>query len=485
MEKHKILFAASEGVPFVKTGGLADVIGSLPKEFDPEEWDVRVVLPDYTCISPEFRDNFEFVCDFHMGLGSLMGDKYVGIKKTVYDGITYYFIDNLSYFDCFYPYSDTRWDIEKFTFFSKAVLSMLPVIDFKPDIIHCNDWQTGLIPVYLKTIFQGNMFYWGIKSIMTIHNLKFQGTWDVKTVRGLTGLPDELFTPDKLEYHKDANILKGGICYADYVTTVSETYAREIETPEFGEGLHGLLSSRHYDMQGIINGIDYDNYNPRTDKRIYKTFTPNTLGEVKKFNKTHLQEEVGISIDPHKFLIGIVSRLTAQKGFDIVNYCLERIVDEFTQVVVLGTGDPQYENAFRHFEWKYPDRLSANIFYSEDLARKIYASCDAFLMPSLFEPCGLSQLIALRYGTVPIVRETGGLKDTVEPYNEFENTGVGFSFKNFNGEELLDTVNYAKTVFFEKKRNWNKIAKRGMEVDYSWKKPMERYAGLYRYLIGV
>lgn len=483
-EKKKILFAASECVPFVKTGGLADVVGALPKEFDKAEWDIRVVIPDYTCISPEYREKFTYVCDFPMGVGPFIGDKYVGVMQYEYMGITYYFIDNLEYFDCYYPYSDTRWDLEKFIFFSKAVLSMLPVIDFKPDIIHCHDWQTGLIPVYLKTIFQGNMFYWGIKSIMTIHNLRFQGVWDVKSIQGLSGLPRELFTPDKLEFNKDANVLKGGLCYADYITTVSESYCNEIQTPYYGEGLDGLMSSRHFDMQGIVNGIDYVAFDPTTDQSIYRNFNSKNFRENKKYNKTKLQEELGLEVDSHKFLIGIVSRLTDQKGFDLVNYCIERILDDYTQIVVVGTGEPRYENAFRHFDWKYPNRLSANIYYSDDLSRKVYAASDAFLMPSLFEPCGLSQLISFRYGSVPIVRETGGLKDTVEPYNEYENTGTGFSFSNYNGEELLDTVNYAKKIFFEKKRNWNKIVERGMEADFSWKKSMEKYAGLYRYLIG-
>ncbi|MBQ1473613.1 MAG: glycogen/starch synthase, partial [Lachnospiraceae bacterium] len=257
----KILFASSECVPFVKTGGLADVVGALPKEFDKTEWDIRVVLPNYTCIPPKYRDQFKYKTSFQMGGGPFIGVKYVGVMEYEYQGITYYFIDNLEYFECFYPYSETRWDMEKFTFFDKAVLSMLPVIDFKPDLIHCHDWQTGLIPVYLKTEFQANPFFWNMKSIMTIHNLKFQGVWDVKTLQGLSGLPMDLFTPDKLEFNKSGNMLKGGLVYADYITTVSSTYANEIQTPYYGEGLDGLLGSRHFDMQGIINGIDYESYN--------------------------------------------------------------------------------------------------------------------------------------------------------------------------------------------------------------------------------
>lgn len=480
----KILFAASECVPFVKTGGLADVVGALPKEFDKENWDIRVVLPDYTCIPPYFRDKFEFVANFNMACGPYIGEKYVGIMKYEYEGITYYFIDNLEYFELFYPYSDTRWDMEKFIFFDKAVLSMLPVIDFKPDIIHCHDWQTGLIPVYLKNEFQANPFFWGIKSIMTIHNLKFQGIWDIKTVQGLSGLSPDLFTPDKLEFNKAGNMLKGGLVYADYITTVSDSYAQEIQTPYYGEGLDGLLSSRHFDMQGIVNGIDYVSYDPSTDMRLYKNYDVSNFRKLKKVNKERLQQDMDLTVDTGKYLIGLVSRLTDQKGLDLINYCIEGIVDENTQLVVIGTGEGRYENMFRHYAWKYPDRISANICYNDDLARKLYGAADAFLMPSRFEPCGLTQLISFRYGTVPIVRETGGLKDTVEAYNEYEHTGDGFSFKNYNGDELLNTVNYSKFVYFTKKAEWNKMVERGMQKDFSWGNSKNKYENLYNYLIG-
>lgn len=480
----KILFAASECVPFVKTGGLADVVGALPKEFDPSIWDVRVVLPDYTCIPPQYRDKFEYVTHFNLTCGPFIGDKYVGVMQYKLDGITYYFIDNLDYFECFYPYSETRRDMERFTFFDKAVLSMLPVIGFQPELIHCHDWQTGLIPVYLKTEFQGNPFFWGMKTIMTIHNLKFQGVWDVKTLQGLSGLPMNLFTPDKLEFNKAGNMLKGGLVYADYITTVSDSYAEEIQTPYYGEGLDGLLSARHYDMQGIINGIDYKMYDPATDKSIYKNYSAKDFRRNKKVNKTRLQEELGLTVDPKKYMIGLISRLTDQKGLDLVNYCIEGIADENTQLVVIGTGESQYENMFRHYAWKFPDRISANICYSEGLAHKLYSAADAFLMPSRFEPCGLTQLISFRYGTVPIVRETGGLKDTVTPFNEYEHKGDGFSFANYNGDELLNAVNYSKFVFFDKKTDWNHMVDRGMAKDYSWAHSKAKYEELYHYLIG-
>ena len=480
----KILFAASECFPFVKTGGLADVVGALPKEFDKENWDIRVVIPDYTCIPPRFRDNFRFVTSFQMSGGSLMGEKYVGVMEYEYAGITYYFIDNLEYFECFYPYGDTRYDIEKFTFFDKAVLSMLPVIDFKPDIIHCHDWQTGFIPVYLKNEFQGNEFFWGIKTIMTIHNLKFQGVWDIETMEGLSGFPSYLFTPDKLEFNKGGNMLKGGLVYADYITTVSQTYCEEIQTPYYGEGLDGLLASRHFDMQGIVNGIDYITYDPSTDMSIYKQYDVSSFRRNKKVNKEKLQEELGLTVDGKKYLIGLVSRLTDQKGLDLINYAMDGIADDNTQFVVVGTGENRYENMFRHYAWKYPDRVSANIYYSEDMARKLYAAADAFLMPSRFEPCGLTQLIAFRYGTIPIVRETGGLKDTVQPYNEYDKTGDGFSFKNYNGDEMLNIINYSKEIYFTKKTDWNKMAERDMKKDYSWNASKFKYEGLYNYLCG-
>ena len=481
---NKVLFAASECVPFVKTGGLADVVGALPKEFDKEYWDIRVILPNYTCIPPKYRDNFEYVTSFQMGCGPYIGEKYVGLMKYELDGITYYFIDNLDYFECFYPYGETRWDMERFTFFDKAVLSVLPVIDFKPDVIHCHDWQTGLIPVYLKTLFASNPFFQGIKTMMTIHNLKFQGIWDVKTLQGLSGLPMDLFTPDKLEFNKAGNMLKGGLVYADYITTVSETYANEIQTPYYGEGLDGLLSARHFDMKGIVNGIDYEAYNPDTDPKLYKNYNASNFRQIKKLNKEKLQEELGLAVDKKKYMIGLISRLTDQKGLDLINYVIDRIVDDYTQLVVIGTGDPQYENMFRHYAWKYGDRVSANICYSDDLAHKLYAAADAFLMPSQFEPCGLTQLISFRYGTVPIVRETGGLKDTVRPFNEYENTGDGFSFTNYNGEEMLHVINYSKHIFYDCKKQWNQIVDRGMANDYSWKTSKGRYEGLYNYLLG-
>ncbi|MFV0464916.1 MAG: glycogen synthase GlgA [Lachnospiraceae bacterium] len=481
----KILFAASECVPFVKTGGLADVCGALPKELSKDEWDVRVVLPAYSSIPSVYRDEFEFVTQFYMSAGSFIQNKYVGILQYVWNGITYYFIDNEEYFTGSQPYGDFRQDIEKFCFFDKAVLSMLPLIDFRPDLIHCHDWQTGFIPVYLKNEFSADGFFWGIKSIMTIHNLKFQGVWDIQTFQGLTGFSSNLFKPDRLEYKSNANMLKGGLVYADYITTVSETYAEEIQSTEYGEGLNGLLYARRLDMQGIVNGIDYQMYDPATDPLMEKNFTIEDFRKKKHLNKMSLQSELGLTVDKKKFMIGLISRLTDQKGLDLIAAIMDQLVDEFTQIVIIGTGDVQYENMFRHYAWKYGDQVSANICYSEDLAHKLYASADAFLMPSRFEPCGLTQLISFRYGTVPIVRETGGLKDTVIPYNEYEGIGDGFSFQNYNAYDMLNVINYAKHTFFERKRWWNKIVERGMEKDFSWGASTKKYEDLYRYLLGI
>ena len=481
----KFLFVASECVPFIKTGGLADVCGALPKEFDKKYWDVRVVIPNYSCIPEHFRNQFEYVTHFYLSSGPYVQHRYVGVLKYTFDNVTYYFIDNQEFYSGFTPYtSDTKFEIEKFTFFDKAVLSMLPLIDFKPDIIHCHDWQTGLLPVYLKNEFAANPFFWGIKSIITIHNLKFQGIWDKEWVQGVSGLTDDLFTPDKLEFNKDANMLKGGLVYADYITTVSDSYANEIQTDYYGEGLNGLLSARHFDMQGIVNGIDYNAYDPDTDGKIYCHYNAENFRKKKFNNKLKLQEELGLAVDKKKYMIGLISRLTDQKGLDLINHVMEGIIDDYTQFVVIGTGDPQYENMFRHYAWKYPDRVSANICYSDDLAHKLYAAADAFLMPSRFEPCGLTQLISFRYGTVPIVRETGGLRDTVKAYNEYENSGDGFSFSNYNADEMLSVINYSKHIFFDKKREWNQMVDRGMANDFSWNASKYKYEGLYNYLLG-
>ncbi|MCD8371355.1 MAG: glycogen synthase GlgA [Clostridiales bacterium] len=477
-----ILFVASEAVPFIKTGGLADVVGSLPKCFDKESYDVRVMIPKYLCIKDKWRDEMTFVSSFYMDY--LGQSRYVGILQYEYEGITFYFIDNEFYFNGEKPYAGGLWDLEKFSFFCNAALSALPVIGFRPDVVHCHDWQTGLIPVYMKDRFLGNEFFRGMKSVITIHNLKFQGVWDVKTIQYFSMLSDYYFTPDKLEAYKDGNMLKGGIVFADAVTTVSQTYAEEIKTPFYGDGLDGLMRARSNSLRGIVNGIDYEVFNPETDTMIAQTYNAKNFRKEKGKNKKDLQAQLGLPVDERKFTVGVVSRLTDQKGFDLIQAVMDDLCSEDMQLIVLGTGDEKYENMFRHYDWKYHDRVSAQIYYSDELSHKIYAGCDAFLMPSLFEPCGLSQLMALRYGTVPIVRETGGLKDTVEPYNEFESKGTGFSFANYNAHEMLDTVRYAKYVYYDKKREWNKIIDRAMTADFSWQASAAKYQEMYDWLIG-
>ncbi|MCI6868167.1 MAG: glycogen synthase GlgA [Lachnospiraceae bacterium] len=476
----RILYVASEAVPFIKTGGLADVVGSLPKCFNKEEFDVRVILPKYMCMSEEWKSKMNYVTHFYMDLA--WRSQYVGVLEMKYDGIQFYFIDNEYYFSGAKPYGNIYQDIEKFAFFSKAALSALPLIGFQPDIVHCHDWQTGLIPVLLKDKFHEGEFFRDMKSIITIHNLKFQGVWDVKTVRDITGLPAYYFTPDKLEAYGDANYLKGGIVYADAITTVSETYAEEIKMPFYGEGLDGLMRARANSLRGIVNGIDYDVFNPETDPTIPNHYNSRNFRKEKIKNKRALQRELGLTQNDSTFMVGIVSRLTGQKGFDLIAHMMDEICQNDIQIVALGTGEEKYENMFRHFAWKYQGKVSANIFYSEPLSHRVYAACDAFLMPSLFEPCGLSQLISLRYGTIPIVRETGGLKDTVIPYNEYESTGTGFSFANYNAHEMYHTLQYAMYTYYNKKREWNKLIDRAMAADYSWNNSARKYAELYNWL---
>lgn len=336
----------------------------------------------------------------------------------------------------------------------------------------------------MKDSFRGGEFYRDMKSIMTIHNLKFQGVWDIKTIQALSGLSDYYFTSDKLKYYDDANLLKGGIVYADFVTTVSETYAEEIKMPFYGEGLDGLMRARSNNLCGIVNGIDYNEYNPETDNRIYHKYNAVNFRKEKFKNKCALQQQLGLEVNERKFMIGLVSRLTDQKGLDLIAYVMDQLCSDDIQFVVLGTGDEKYENMFRYYDWKYGNKVSANIYYSEDMSHKVYAACDAFLMPSLFEPCGLSQLMSLRYGTIPIVRETGGLKDTVQPYNQYESTGTGFSFANYNAHEMLDTIRYAEQIYYDKKREWNKLVDRAMAADFSWNTSARKYENLYNWLLG-
>lgn len=473
----KILFASSEAVPFIKTGGLADVVGSLPKYFPKKEYDVRVVVPKYMCMDTKYTEKMKLVTECQVQLN--WRTQYAGVYELQEDGVTFYFIDNEYYFAGPAPYGQIYQDAEKFGYFSKAVLTILPEIGFQPDIIHCHDWQTGLIPVFLEAQFRQNEFYRYMRTVYTIHNMKFQGRWYVDAIRDVTGLDSSYFTMDKLESYGNANLLKGGIVYSDYITTVSETYAKEIQSTEGGEGLDGLMRAKSFVLSGIVNGLDYKVFDPKTDPAIAQHYKGNVTS-YKKANKLALQKEVGLEQTNDKFLIGMVSRLTDQKGFDLVDYMMDEILgDERIQIIVLGTGEQRYEDMFRYFAQKYPGRVSANICYSEDFAHRIYAGCDAFLMPSLFEPCGLSQLMSMRYGTVPMVRETGGLKDTVEAYNEFEHTGNGFSFHNYNAHEMLYMIRYAAKIYFGYPKEWEEIIKRGMAMDYSWSASASKYAEIY------
>lgn len=474
----KILFVSSEAVPYIKTGGLADVVGSLPKYFDRNEYDVRVMLPKYACMDAAFLPNLRFVCHFYVNLN--WRKQYVGILESEYRGIHYYFVDNEFYFAGSSPYNNIYEDVEKFAYFSKAVLASLPYIDYAPDVIHCHDWQTGLVPVYLHTSFGDDNFYAGIKTVFSIHNLKFQGRWRIREVIDITGLPEQIFNDKELESYGEANYLKGGVVYADAVTTVSPSYANEITTQEGGEGLHGLMNARRNVLYGILNGIDYDEFNPQTDPYIESNFSSKSVLSGKKANKAALQKELGLSVRESAFVIGIVSRLTEQKGFDLVSYIMDDLVSQLdVQIVILGTGESKFENVFHHFHSQYPDKVSAYIGYSEEKAHKIYASADAFLMPSLFEPCGLSQMMSMRYGTIPIVRETGGLKDTVQAYNEYENTGTGFSFCNFNADDMKYVVEYAYHVFRDERKAWEDMMQRAMAQDFSWNKSAAEYEKLY------
>lgn len=483
----KILFVASECVPFVKTGGLADVVGSLPKSIDKRQFDVRVIIPNYHAIKEEYRSQQRVLYYFQMD------DRvYVGVHELVLDGITYYFIDNERYFGGLVPYYDMFQDLERFTFFSKAVLSCLPLIDFRPDIIHCHDWQASLVPVYLNTVFRGDPFFHGIRTVMTIHNIRFQGTWDVGHIRWVSGLPDECFLPGRLvSPFQDRSVelsswncsmLRGGIVYSDYVTTVSRTYAQEIQTVNFGDGLDDILRWRSDRLIGIVNGIDYDVWNPATDKLLATRYSAGDVAEKKVENKLALQQELEMGRNGDAFTLGIVSRLTDQKGLDLIDQIMDLICQKGINLVVLGTGDGHYENMFRYYQGKYPGHVSAQIYYSESLAHRIYAGVDALLIPSAFEPCGLTQLISLRYGTIPIVHEIGGLKDTVEPYNEYEDKGTGFSFTGYSSWELMDRINHAYYIFQQRPDAWHRLQIRGMERDNSWKNSSEEYQRMYGWM---
>ena len=477
--RKSVAFIGSECYPFVKTGGLGDVMYALPKALVKQNCDVRVILPRYKCIPQEYQEKMVYRGAFDMDLCADGSRYYVGIMEYVWDGVVYDFIDNEEFFSWGNPYTDLVQDIPKYCYFAKAALAALNYMDWIPDIIHCHDWQAALVPVYLRTRFE-NTALSSAKTILTIHNLRFQGVYDIGTIRYWSGLPDYVFDLGALKTgYNDANMMKGGLAYANVITTVSQTYAGEIQTPFYGENLDGHLRYHSGKLRGIVNGIDYDIWNPSTDARLYEPYDITTVLDKKKENKRKLQEELGLFQDDGKFVIGLISRLTNQKGLDLVNMILPDIMDGNTQVVVLGTGDQMYENSFRYYEGAYRGNVCSNIMYDETRAHRIYAGADALLVPSLFEPCGLTQLIAMHYGTVPIVRETGGLKDTVIPYNMFSNTGNGFTFDRYEAGLLLDAVNRAKDLYFNSRWCWDEVVQRDMDKPLSWENSARQYKELY------
>ena len=416
---------------------------------------------------------------FNMNLCADGRSYYVGIMEYVWDGVVYDFIDNEEFFNSGNPYTNLVDDIPKYCYFAKAALAALNYMDWIPDVIHCHDWQAALVPVFLRTLFAGTKLT-RAETVLTIHNLRFQGIYNIPTIRYWTGLPDYVFNKDALKTgYQDANMLKGGLAYANMITTVSPTYAGEIQTAFYGETLDAHLRYHAGKLRGIINGIDYDIWNSSTDQRLHAGYDVSSVLEKKKENKVKLQEELGLERDEGKFVIGLISRLTDQKGLDLINAILPRVMDGNTQVVVLGTGDRVYEDSFRYYENAYKGSVCSSIMYDETRAHRIYAGADALLVPSRFEPCGLTQLIAMHYGTVPIVRETGGLKDTVEPYNMFSDSGNGFTFDRYEQGLLLDAVNRAKTLYFEHRNCWDKMVRRDMEKDLSWENSAKQYKELY------
>ena len=477
--RRSVAFIGSECYPFVKTGGLGDVMSALPKSLAKLNIDVKVIIPRYKCIPQKFQEKMEYRGSFDMNLCSDGKQYYVGIMEYQEDGVVYDFIDNDEFFSWGNPYTNLIDDIPKFCYFAKAALAALNYLNWTPDVVHCHDWQAALVPLYLRTCFQDTDVGRAI-SVLTIHNLKFQGIYDRKKIQYWSGLPDYVFNKDcMIQNWLDANMLKGGITYSNKVTTVSNTYAWEIQTEEYGEGLAEHLRYHNNKILGIVNGIDTDIWNPATDKLLAADYDEKSAIKNKKVNKKALQESLGLDVDEHKMVIGLISRLTNQKGLDLVNDVIPGIMDEHTQVVVLGTGDSQYENTFRYYENKYKGNFCAYIAYNENVAHNIYAGCDALLVPSRFEPCGLTQLIAMRYGAVPIVRETGGLKDTVQPYNMFENTGNGFTFDRYESGLLYDAINRAKTLYFENRKSWDDMVIRDMDKDVSWEKSAKQYKDMY------
>lgn len=480
-KKMQIVFASAECAPFVKTGGLGDVAGSLPAALVRAGAEVIVMVPKYATIKDEYKSQMEHFSDFYVSLG--WRNEYCGLEKLEHDGVTYMFIDNERYFARDYPYGFFD-DGERFAFFSKAITESLQHLPagFECDILHCNDWQTALAPVFLREFYQGLPLYDRVKTVFSIHNVAFQGQFSDTVMEDILGVAHIPAAASQLRCDAcSINYMLGALRYADAITTVSPTYANEIQTPEFGEGLDGVLSERSYALQGILNGIDVAGFDPATDKRIAANYTVDNRSG-KAVCKAKLQEELGLEVRDDRPLMVMVTRLTRQKGLDLVMYALDRILAGGVQVAVLGTGDRDYEDGLRYFQDKYPGTMAARIEFDPALSQRMYAAADMFLMPSKFEPCGLSQIIAMRYGTLPIVRETGGLKDTVIPYNEFTGEGTGFSFSNFNGDEMGDAVFRAARLFWDNRDAWNQLVTQAMSQDFSWTRSADKYLDLYFFM---
>lgn len=480
-KKMQIVFASAECAPFVKTGGLGDVAGSLPAALVRAGAEVIVMVPKYATIKDEYKAQMEHFSDFYVSLG--WRNEYCGLEKLEHDGVTYMFIDNERYFARDYPYGFFD-DGERFAFFSKAITESLQHLPagFECDILHCNDWQTALAPVFLREFYQGLPLYDRVKTVFSIHNVAFQGQFSDTVMEDILGVAHIPAAASQLRCDAcSVNYMLGALRYADAITTVSPTYAAEIQTPEFGEGLDGVLRERSYALQGILNGIDVAGFDPATDKRIAANYTVEDRTG-KAVCKAKLQEELGLEVRDDRPLMVMVTRLTRQKGMDLVMYALDRILAGGVQVAVLGTGDRDYEDGLRYFQHKYPGTMVARIEFDPALSQRMYAAADMFLMPSKFEPCGLSQIIAMRYGTLPIVRETGGLKDTVRPYNEFTGEGTGFSFRNFNGDEMGDAVFRAARLFWDNRDAWNQLVTQAMSQDFSWTRSADKYLDLYFFM---
>ena len=477
----KVLYVTAECWPFIKTGGLGDVAYALPKALKKEGVDVRVIMPKYSNIPTYLKDKFKPVAEFSVKVG--WRNQYCGIESMELDGVTFYFIDNEFYFKrsdqpSIYGHGD---DPERFAFFTNAVLAAIEKLNFYPDVMNLNDWHTGMIPLILKENYGHLRKYKNIKTVYTIHNLQYQGIFNKEILGTIFDLSYDHFNNGDIEFYGNVNFMKAGIVFADEVTTVSKTYAKEIQTEFYGEGLDGLLKANAYKLEGILNGIDYDLNNPATDNAIFVNFDVNCI-EKKLENKKKLQEILGLEVNPDIPLVGIVSRLTSQKGLDLINYMMPEIMSENLQMVVLGTGEHQYQSMFNYYNSNFSDKLSARITFDTAFAQQIYAACDIFLMPSLYEPCGIGQMLAMRYGSIPIVRETGGLKDTVMPYNKFTGEGNGFSFANYNAHEMFFTLQKAIKLY-QDKNIWNNLIINAMNTDNSWKKSAQDYIRIFKSLI--